>query len=316
MIANTKYRQIFFIASEIIFIFFISFLTYFSRSIAVSEVVFIPKGGTGEIITYLSKRNFDVSPIDRLGLIFLGYIQSGWINVGQTTLSKIDFLYKLTTAKAAMTEITLIPGETTAVFLRQLATELSLNEKVLNLYYDKLAPWKEGFLVPETYKIPVGISERHLIYYLVNSAKGFHKRNSEKIFGEYDEKRWYGFIVTASVIQKEAADESEFALIGSVVQNRLKKGMKLQMDGTLNYGFYSHEVVTADRIRNDRSEFNTYLNEGLPSTPVCTVSIAAIKAAINPAKSDFLYFVRDKKTGKHRFSKTYEQHNQNILIQR
>jgi hypothetical protein len=312
MIKNTKYRQIFLITCEIAFIFFISFLFYFSRPITTSKVVFIPKGGVIEIITYLNQRNFDVNKIDMLGLFFLGYVQSGWIDIGERNLSKIDFLYKLTTAKAAMSEITLIPGETTAIFLKELANKFGLNEESLNFHYSQLAPWSEGFLIPETYKIPIGISERHLMYYLINYSQKNHTQNSIKIFGEYDEKRWQNLIIIASIIQKEAADDSEFALIGSVIQNRLKNNMKLQMDGTLNYGFYSHDKVTADRIKEDKSKFNTYLNYGLPPVAICTVSIAAIKAAINPAKSEFLYFVRDRNTGKHKFSKTYEQHNQNI----
>lgn len=299
-----------------IFIFFLSFLVYFAKPINTSEVVFIPKGGTGEIITYLNKRNFDISMIDRIGLLFFGYVQSGWINIGTKNLSKIDFLNKLTTAKAAMMDITLIPGETTAVFLREISTKLKLNEEILNLYYSKMAPFEDGFLVPETYKIPIGISEDHLMYYLTNLSNKFHKNTSVKIFGEYNQKLWLHFLTIASVVQKEAADESEFALISSVIHNRLKNGMRLQMDGTLNYGFYSHQTVTAERIRNDRSKFNTYLNDGLPPAPICTVSVLAIKAAINPAKSEFLYFVRDKNTGKHKFSKTYEQHNQNIQNQK
>ena len=101
-------------------------------------------------------------------------------------------------------------------------------------------------------------------------------------------------------------------LVASVIYNRLNKGMRLQMDGTLNYGIYSHDVITAERIRSDMSEFNTYLNDGIPPSPVCSVSISAIKAAINPAKSDYLYFVLDKKVKKHIFSKTLSEHNQNI----
>ena len=120
----------------------------------------------------------------------------------------------------------------------------------------------------------------------------------------------------ASVIQKEAANNDEMPLVASVVYNRLDKGMRLQMDGTLNYGVYSHDVVTPERIKTDMSEFNTYLTDGLPPTPICTVSINAIKAAINPAKTEFLYFVRDKKTKKHKFSKTLIEHNENVSQQR
>ena len=73
-------------------------------------------------------------------------------------------------------------------------------------------------------------------------------------------------------------------IIASVVHNRLKKNMALQMDGTLNYGKYSNSVVTTDRIRNDETSYNTYKNKGLPKDPVCAVSLDAIKAAIFPVK--------------------------------
>lgn len=84
------------------------------------------------------------------------------------------------------------------------------------------------------------------------------------------------------------------------------------MDGTLNYGKYSNSVVTADRIRNDESSYNTYKNRGLPKDPVCAVSLDSIKAAIFPVKSNYLYFVRDNKTGLHKFSNDYETHQNNI----
>lgn len=243
---------------------------------------------------------------------FIGSPQSGWIEIGKDKISRVDFLKRLAKAKAAMTEITLIPGETTIVFLNQIATQLGLDAVKLNSEYNALAPISDGFLMPNTYKIPIGISERHLAYYLVNSSKKAQSEISRKIFGEYNEKKWFKILTIASIIQKEAANDAEMPLVASVIYNRLDKGMRLQMDGTLNYGIYSHDVITAERIRSDMSEFNTYLNDGIPPSPVCCVSINAIKAAINPAKSDYLYFVLDKKAKKHIFSKTLSEHNQNI----
>lgn len=155
-----------------------------------------------------------------------------------------------------------------------------------------------------------------MAYYLVNSSKKAHSELSNKIFGEYNEKKWFKILTVASIIQKEAASNDEMPLVASVIYNRLDKGMRLQMDGTLNYGIYSHETITPDRIKTDMSEFNTYLNDGLPPTPICSVSINAIKAAINPAKTEFLYFVLDKKTKKHKFSKTLTEHNENVTKQR
>jgi UPF0755 protein len=99
--------------------------------------------------------------------------------------------------------------------------------------------------------------------------------------------------------------------ISSVIHNRLKKGMKLQMDPTLNYGKYSRIVVTPERIRNDNSRFNTYKHKGLPPYPLCAVSMDALKAAVLPRESDYLFFMLNEK-GRHSFSATYDQHLVNI----
>jgi UPF0755 protein len=101
-------------------------------------------------------------------------------------------------------------------------------------------------------------------------------------------------------------------IVSSVIHNRLKSGMKLQMDGTLNYGEYSNVKITAQRIKEDESSYNTYKVNGLPKDPVCAVSLDAIKAAIFPVKSDYLYFVRDNSNGLHKFSKNYIAHVNNI----
>lgn len=303
------YLDIFF---DIVLIVVLSVFVYLARPINTSKVVFVPKGSVGEIISYLANRNFNLSAIDKYAMRFIGSPQSGWIEIGKDKISRVDFLKKLAKAKAAMTEITLIPGETTIVFLNQIAAQLGLDGAKLNSEYNALVPVSDGFLMPNTYKIPVGISERHLAYYLVNSSKKAQSEISRKIFGEYNEKKWFKILTIASIIQKEAANDAEMPLVASVIYNRLDKGMRLQMDGTLNYGIYSHDVITAERIRSDMSEFNTYLNDGIPPSPVCCVSISAIKAAINPAKSDYLYFVLDKKAKKHTFSKTLSEHNQNI----
>ena len=84
------------------------------------------------------------------------------------------------------------------------------------------------------------------------------------------------------------------------------------MDGTLNYGKYSHIRVSAKRIKEDTSSYNTYKNKGLPNDPICAVSLNSIKAAIFPVKSNYYYFVKDNKTGLHKFSTSYKKHVNNI----
>jgi UPF0755 protein len=237
--------------------------------------------------------------------------QQGWIYIGQEKLTHGDFLYKLVTAKAAMKDFTLIPGETTYFFLKDLSEQMGLERSKLIYYSEQFSKVKEGAYVPDTYKIPMGISEKEAILLLLNRSQKTMQQWSEKIFGTYNEKKWQQYIIKASVIQKEAASIDDMPYVSSVIQNRLKLGMKLQMDGTLNYAAYSHERVSAERIRSDESSYNTYKYEGLPQDAVCNVGFDAIKAAIFPAKTSYLYFVRTKK-GEHTYSKNYAAHIKNI----
>ena len=277
-----------------------------------TKVTYIPQGSISQIITYLEQKEFSLSPsFDKYMLFFIGQPQSGWIDIGETKLSRGDFLYKLANSKAAINDITLIPGETIDVFLYQISNQYKLSYKKLMKYYLKYSPIRDGLIVPESYHIPMGIEERHLVLYLINFAWKNHKETSMKIFGEFDKKSWYKYLVIASIIQKEAANKEEMSLVSSVIYNRLKKGMKLQMDGTLNYGKFSHIKVTPQRIKEDKSKYNTYRNRGLPPYPVSSVSKEAIFAAIFPKKTSYLYFVKSQNGG-HNFAKTYKEHIKNI----
>ncbi|WP_332088003.1 endolytic transglycosylase MltG [Campylobacter sp. 2014D-0216] len=312
IIGNAKNLRIFLICCDFVLIFLLSIFYYLLLPIKTNSVVFISQGSVSKIITQLDKNNYKMSSIDKYALYFLGHPQSGWINIGTNALNRAEFLHKLTIAKAALETITLIPGETTEIFFHELAPKLNLNAKTLMQEFHKQSPFKEGMLFPETYKIPKGITEELLVKYLLAYSTNEFKKLSFKIFREYNEKKWHEYIIIASIIQKEAADNEEMPIISSVIRNRLKKGMKLQMDGTLNYGKYSHEKVTPQRIRSDNSSYNTYKFSGIPKEAVCNVSFEAIKAAIFPAKTEYLYFVRDKKTNKHIFTSTLKEHNKAI----
>lgn len=277
-----------------------------------SAVVFVPQGSIGQIIAYMVDKNFDLyEKTDKYLLALIGQPQSGWVSIKERSLTRGDFLYKLSHSKAPLKVITYIPGETKELFLAQLALNFDLSYDTLLNEYTKATPYMDGFLVPETYYVPIGISERHLIHFLVAHAKKYHKEVFEKIFGEFNEQKWHRYIVIASIIQKEAANTEEMPLVSSVIYNRLKKDMKLQMDGTLNYGQYSHIKVTPQRIKEDTSVYNTYLHKGLPPHPIGSVSKDAIIAAIFPKNTNYLYFVKNK-NGTHTFTQSYEMHLQNI----
>jgi UPF0755 protein len=275
-------------------------------------VVNIPKGSISKIISYLDQeKDYRVGFFDKYLLFFIGSPQSGWIDLKSTDQTRFDFLLRLTTSKAALVEITLIPGETRYIFFETLSKELNLNKEVLDLYYEKSAPYEDGVILANTYKIPMGITEKRLIEILLNHSLKRHVEYSTKFFGYYEQKKWFRYIKIASIIQKESASVDEMPNVSAVIYNRLKKGMKLQMDGTLNYGKYSHIRVTPQMIRTDKSGFNTYKYRGLPHSPVSAVGTDAIKAAIFPAKVDYLYFMKNR-SGKHTFTKSYSAHKRVI----
>ena len=118
-------------------------------------------------------------------------------------------------------------------------------------------------------------------------------------------------LTIASIIQKESNSAKEMPLISSVIFNRLDKGMRLQMDGTLNYGKNSRTIVTPERIKTDTSYYNTYKYKGLPPAPISSVTLDALHAAMHPAKSDYLFFML-KPDGSHTFASSYEKHLKRI----
>lgn len=280
---------------------------YLNKPIETPKVIFIQEGSINKIISQMQRKHYDVSKLDSFFLRFFGSPQSGWINIGSNINTKADFLYKITHEKAALQTIILIPGETTYVFLHQLALELHLDIEKLEHEFNRQTPIKEGVFVPDTYSMPLGITEKRLIHLLLKVSLKKMKKLSMKLFGSYNQTKWFRYVAIASIIQKESANNKEMPIVSSVIYNRINKGMKLQMDGTLNYGKYSHQKVTSKRIREDKSIYNTYLHKGIPPVPVCNVSFVAIRSAIFPAKTNFLYFMKNR-SNTHDFSCNYSTH--------
>jgi len=290
----------------------ISLIFYFSLPIQTTKTVVLPKGSVTKVVEHLKQQGY---PLTKLDTYLLAYVietpKSGTLNIGGKEMSRIAFLRKLSSAKEAIDIVTLIPGETRPIFLEALAQQQKLNTKKLETAYSKYSSYKEAGILPETYHVPKNITEENLIKILVTQSEKKYEELSTKYLKKYDKEKWNSILTMASVVQKEAANVQEMPIVASVIYNRLKKDMPLQMDGTLNYGKYSHVKVTPKRIREDKSGFNTYLNKGLPPHAVASVSIDAIKAVLNPKKTDYLYFMKNK-SGVHDFTSSYSQHLRNI----
>ncbi len=308
-----KVLRIIFSILEIVLVIIVASLYYLATPMQLpSNQIHIPAGNINHTVLYLNGHILPTTKLDVWILSFLGQPQRGWIDLGAKRMSRLDFLYRLTHSKAPLFSLKLIPGETTYLFLEQLHKDYGYPLDVLRKEYQRVSPYPEGVFFPDTYYLPKGMKAKELIDYLVGVSLQKHKRLAEKIYHKYDQKIWFEKVVTiASIIQKEAADTKEMPLIASVIYNRLKKGIPLQMDGTLNYAQYSHTKVTHKRIQEDKSAFNTYRHKGLPPYPVCTVSLEAIKAALRPARTKYLYFVKGA-NGRHIFSSTYKNHLKNI----
>ena len=124
----------------------------------------------------------------------------------------------------------------------------------------------------------------------------------------------------ASMVEKESSIENEKPMVSSVIYNRLKENMKLQIDPTLLYAKklnndFSNNITDKDLFGDTRvnSKYNTYYWKGMPPTPICNPGLSSIVAAIYPEKTDYLYFVayKDKKKG-HIFTSNYENHKKNV----
>lgn len=305
-----------YVLPKVVLFFLISIFYYLGLGVGYPTIINVPKGSISAIVTHLQKNALDANALDAALLRIIGQPQSGWIEIFPTDplahkTSKGSFLYQLTTSKAALKEIRLIPGETMHFFIAQIAEVLGLEAADLWEAYNRYTPYPDGVIYPDTYKIPLDIGPNYLMSYLISRSMKEHKKNALKILGRYDEKQWFNYLTIASIVQKEAANKAEMPIVAAVIYNRLKIKMPLQMDGALNYGEYSHQKVTPERIRSDKSVYNTYKYKGIPPYPVGAVSLDAILATIRPAKVDYLYFVRNE-SGTHSFSRDYRTHLENI----
>jgi len=122
-------------------------------------------------------------------------------------------------------------------------------------------------------------------------------------------------LILASIIEKETGLPDERRYVASVFVNRLQQGMRLQTDPTVIYGITEGQGALGRGLRQSELEretsWNTYVIDGLPSTPISNPGRASIEAALNPADTDYLFFVADG-SGGHAFAKTLEEHNRNV----
>jgi UPF0755 protein len=174
------------------------------------------------------------------------------------------------------------------------------------------APRLEGYLFPDTYRLTRGMDEDEIVRIMVTR---FHETIPRNFNEQADRLQMdmHGIVTLASLIEKEARLDSERPLIAAVFHNRLRQRMPLQSDPTAVYMVPRKpgRITAADLQHN--SPYNTYRVQGLPPGPIANPGLASIRAALNPAPVNYLYFVA-KNDGSHQFSQTLQQHNQAVRL--
>lgn len=236
------------------------------------------------------------------------------IQAGKFELSPSYDLYStasLLTRGTMDIKITIPEGWRKEEITLKLARELSIPEG------EFLKVASEGYMFPDTYFIPSEASASMVSEIMLSNFKNKTSKFDETIL----KKRGLtikDLVTIASLVEREAKSDEDRPIVASVILNRLKIGMKLDIDATVQYilGYQEREKswwkkeLTLEDI-NVKSPYNTYKNAGLPPSPISNPGLAALDAVYNAPQTDYLYYISDK-TGKIHPAKSIEEHNKNI----
>ncbi|QNS07609.1 endolytic transglycosylase MltG [Streptomyces xanthii] len=170
----------------------------------------------------------------------------------------------------------------------------------------------EGYLFPATYPLNDKSTPQSVLAYMVDTANQKFKAKQPTAGADPNAMNLYQTITVASIIEAEADNPADMAKVARVIYNRLDRGMPLQMDSTLNYGLGRSTLKTSEQDMKSDSPYNTYARTGLPPSPIGNPGEQAMKAAMNPAQGDWVYFVTVK-PGDTRFTANYEEQQKNVV---
>ena len=274
-----------------------------------ASTVLIPKGSSLENI---ASRLKEAGVIDqpffliwnaRLRGLYPSLKAGEYVFPGGCTVEEI--LNLLISGKTVLRKFTAIEGHTT----RQIIQVLNQTKGLEGVISEALP---EGCFYPETYYFSYGDQRQTL----VERMRQAQQKHLEHLWNGRDSglllKDKKELVIVASIIEKETALPEERSHVAGVFYNRLRVHMRLQSDPTVLYGLHVTQDVPLNTVlrRDDLakpSPFNTYLNQGLPPTPICNPGWSSLYATVHPVKTKDLYFVADGEGG-HIFSPSYEIH--------
>ncbi|OGD66180.1 hypothetical protein A3F08_02505 [Candidatus Berkelbacteria bacterium RIFCSPHIGHO2_12_FULL_36_9] len=242
-----------------------------------------------------------------------GFIKSPWFFVAYVKYKKVSLLPGIYYLRQNMTlneivepiskgnvqeyKITIPEGWR----ITQIDEYLAKNKIIKSGEFSKAAKDKEGYLFPDTYRISIQSTAVDIIKKMEDN---FNERTiNNKLSKEQ--------LIIASIVEREAKKDEDRAKIAGIYYSRLTINMKLEADPTVQYAKGDWELLASSDLWSVISPYNTYLNKGLPPTPICNPGLKSINAAINPEKSDYYYFFH-LKDGLAVFSKTANEHQVNL----
>jgi UPF0755 protein len=244
-------------------------------------------------------------------------IQAGTYRI-EKPLTPVEILEKLARGDVVLLDMLFVEGTTFRQWLAQLAgnarvrqTLAGKNEGEMRAIFGIEQPL-EGWFFPDTYRFAPGTSDVDI---LKRAHAAMKKRLADAWAARSPDtllKSPYQALILASIVEKETGLASERPQIAAVFATRMKRGMRLQTDPTVIYGMgerFDGNIRKKDLTAD--TPWNTYTRDGLPPTPIAMPGIASIKAAVNPAPADYLYFV-SRGDGSHEFTRSLEEHNRAV----
>ncbi|KXA14673.1 YceG family protein [Clostridium perfringens] len=229
-----------------------------------------------------------------------------------------DFLSVLTDGKVSEAKVTFPEGYTVEDIAKKLEeSKVCTKDEFLKVVKEYPLPSYikpnnerkyelEGFLFPDTYAIPKGTTPKQIIEMMLNRFEGVINEIQSELGITIPKEEYEKYVIVASMVEKEARDDSERAEIASVIYNRLQKGMPLQIDATVLYALGEHKDTVLYKDLKVDSPYNTYKIKGLPVGPICNPGKPSLLAAIRPAKTDYIYYLLNPSNNKHYFTNNYE----------
>ena len=305
--------------------------------LAIASYLFLPLWGTSQTTQFSIQRGSSTKSVAIIlkeknifsypNLFILTvkiFNKSKQINSGDYTIDKKISIWQLfrilETGKGKNIKITIQEGlRSTQIFEILKASELN-NNKNYEIYFEdvsflrknKLPPEAknlEGFLFPETYHFSRLTTEKQVLQKMI--ATFF-----EKVPEKFQNNRstglsFYKLLILASIVEKETSFKADKKKIASVFYNRLNKGIGLYTDPTVIYGIKNFDGNLTKKHLKTPNPYNSYLNKGLPPTPISNPGVEAMNSVLYPEKTNYLYFI-GKGDGSSYFSTNLKEHNKAV----